>query len=190
MQLPSVAKSKNYRRRFNVNGDLSAWVSAVSVIMRQVAFTHACKGNFGSNRNCSANYVVAPGLKTSYGGGSAHDGAPCGEETNNGHGSTFANKYFERNTCIYLSKTASPYLFASCDTRLSGNGPNLNGTVWHTSANKFLIPTGGTVEVSCHGQRIGLTEWNGKYRQDPGATIGTTPPATAVLAAAKGVLGL
>ena len=27
-----------------------------------VAFSHACKGNFGSSRNCSANLVIAPGL--------------------------------------------------------------------------------------------------------------------------------
>ena len=26
-----------------------------------VAFSHACKGNFGSSRNCSANLVMAPG---------------------------------------------------------------------------------------------------------------------------------
>ena len=57
-----------------------------------VAFSHACKGNFGSNRNCSANLVLAPGLKDVF-KTTATAGAPCGEETNNGHGSTFANKY-------------------------------------------------------------------------------------------------
>ena len=57
-----------------------------------IAFSHACKGNFGSNRNCSANLVIAPELRDAY-GSHASGAAPCGEEVNNGHGSTFANKW-------------------------------------------------------------------------------------------------
>ena len=42
----------------------------------------------------------APGLRTMF-GTSSETGGPCAEETNNGHGSTFANKFFEYNKCYY-----------------------------------------------------------------------------------------
>jgi hypothetical protein len=56
-----------------------------------IAYSHACKGNFGSNRNCSFNLIIAPELKDAY-GTTKSASAPCAEQENNGRGSTFANK--------------------------------------------------------------------------------------------------
>lgn len=159
-----------------------------------VGFSHACKGNFGSNRNCSANLIVAPGLKTMFGSHGDNRGAPCGEETNNGHGSTFANKYFEYNTCVQPVEHVSAvpaYLFASCDAKTSG--PELGGTVWATRGNRFLVPNGTQVVVPCHGpgaSAIPLSEWKNRYGQDSGASVGLMPPMEELMEMARGILGI
>lgn len=153
-----------------------------------VAFSHACKGNYGSNRNCSANFVVAPGLRTMFGNdvNSAGSG-PCAEQSNNGHGSTFANKYFEYNTCVYCGgNVAKAYAFASCST---SKGPSdLDETVWKTAGNTFMVPTGTSVVVPCGGKDIPLAEWQGKYGQDLGATVVELPTTDVLISNAKTVL--
>lgn len=96
-----------------------------------VAFSHACKEIFGSNRNCSANIMLAPGMKSVYNTAAGGDGVRA-MESNNGNGSTFANKYFEGNTCAFINKNPSQgvYDFASC--RSSEGISVLNQSVWHT----------------------------------------------------------
>jgi len=158
-----------------------------------IGFSHACKGNFGSNRNCSGNLIVAPGLQTMFGSHGDGRGAPCGEETNNGHGSTFANKYFQYNTCVQpvvANASVPAYLFASCDA--TANGPELGDTVWGTRGNQFLVPNGTQVYVPCHGSgasKIPLSVWESRFGQDGGASVGVIPPMEELMDAARGILG-
>ena len=152
-----------------------------------VAFSHACKGNFGSSRNCSANLVMAPGLGSIFGDRGGR-GAPCAEQTNNGHGSTFANKYFQFNTCVQpiaSGAKAPAYEFASCQ---AGNG-NAKG-VWGTKGNFYLIPNGSHIVVPCGGKSIPLAEWQSKFGQDKGASVGEIPPTKELMNHARAVLGL
>ena len=152
-----------------------------------VAFSHACKGNFGSSRNCSANLVMAPGLSSIFGDREGR-GAPCAEQTNNGHGSTFANKYFQFNTCVQpiaSGAKAPAYEFASCQ---ASNG-NAKG-VWGTKGNVYLIPKGSRMVVPCGGKSIPLAEWQSKFGQDKGATVGEIPPTKELMNQARAVLGL
>mmetsp|Transcript_4743 Transcript_4743/g.14289 ORF Transcript_4743/g.14289 Transcript_4743/m.14289 type:complete len:120 (+) Transcript_4743:134-493(+) len=109
-------------------------------------------------------------------------GGPCAEETNNGHGSTFANKYFQYNTCVNPSPTAPAYTFASCDPA------DLNDTVWETAGNTFWSPPGATVEVHCKGGSIPLDVWQSKYGQDLGSKVVPLPPTAVVMDAARAVL--
>ena len=156
-----------------------------------VAFTHACKGNYGSNRNCSANLVVAPGLKSMF-GNHGSGGAPCAEETNNGHGSTFANKFFQHNICVQPVEGSVPaYLFQSCDA--SSKHIELNSSVWGTEGNRFWVPNSTHVYVPCHGKgasKIPLGEWMTKYGQDIGATIEPIPPIDNLIDQAAAILGI
>ena len=158
-----------------------------------IGFSHACKGNYGSNRNCSGNLIIAPGLQTMFGTNGDSRGAPCAEETNNGHGSTFANKYFQYNTCVQPVSGSSPipaYLFASCDAK--SDGPELGGTARGTRGNRLLVPNGTQVFVPCHGQgasKLPLQEWKSRYKQDIGASVGTMPPVEALMARARAILG-
>ena len=155
-----------------------------------VAFSHACKGNFGSSRNCSANLVMAPGLKSSF-GSTRDSGAPCAEQTNNGHGSSFGDKRFEGNTCVQAGGGAVPaYEFKSCDTGKAEAGPELGGTVWQTARNRFLVPKGTAVYVPCGKQKVPLEDWQRKYGQDAGATVEPLPPLVELVAQARALLGV
>jgi hypothetical protein len=149
-------------------------------------FSHACKGNYGSNRNCSRNIVIGPGMSDMFGQG--QNGGPCAEETNNGHGSTFANKYFEYNTCVNPNGGSSTaYSFASCDPAGVGS-PELNGTVWATRGNTFWAPPNATIAVPCKGGTIPLSTWQDKYGQDLGAVVEAMPPVADVMEAARQLL--
>lgn len=151
-----------------------------------VGFSHACKGNFGSNRNCSGNMVFAPGLKSMF-STETSGGGPCAEQTNNGHGSTFANKYFEGNTCIQPlvpGEAAPAYLFESCDTH------RLNETVWGTRGNQYWVPNGTSVYVPCGHDKLSLADWKGKFGQDLGASMRPIPPTSEVFETARSLLNL
>ena len=151
-----------------------------------VAFSHACKGNYGSDRNCSSNLVIAPELKDAY-ASKASASAPCGEEVDNGRGSTFADKYFQYNTCVLIAEEAAEaYLFQSCST--DGTGAHMDGTVWGTSGNRFLVQKGAEVVIPCGGKKIPLHEWQTKYHQDRGATVGAFPTAAELTEMAMAVL--
>ena len=153
-----------------------------------VCFSHACKGNFGSNRNCSYNLVVAPGLKDAY-STTAKAGAPCAEETNNGHGSSFANKYFEHNTCAFIAEgTNDAYVFEGCRTS-NTSGTAMGGKVWQTRANTYLVPKGSSVVANCGGKKVPLAEWQTKYRQDVGATVHELPSTDELVQMAAEWLG-
>jgi hypothetical protein len=150
-----------------------------------IAYSHACKGNFGSNRNCSFNLVIAPELKDAY-ATTTTGSAYCAQQTNNGHGSTFANKYFKNNTCVFLAdKTARAYTFASCSP--DKTGPELGGTVWGTSGNKFLVLDGVEVTVPCKGE-VPLETWQEKYKQESGSSVGPMPAVKELRAMAEEVL--
>ena len=163
------------------------WQDAENV----VCFSHACKGNFGSNRNCSANMVVAPGLKDAY-GDSASAGAACGQETNNGHGSTFSNKYFRSNRCYYIAKDAHKSLittmFEGCKTS-GASGPAMNSTVWETSSNRYFVTSGSTVAARCGHSEVQLKEWqSSKYKQEQGSSVEPLPSVAEIVAAAEALL--
>ena len=96
-------------------------------------------------------------------------------------------RYFDRNTCVFLaSSEAEAYLFQSC--KPGGKQPHLNGTVWGTAGNRFLVQKGAKVTVPCGGKKVPLAEWQGKYHQDPGATVGAFPSAEELTAMATAVL--
>jgi hypothetical protein len=154
-----------------------------------VAFSHACKGNFGSSRNCSANLVMAPGLRSMF-GDRAGRGAPCAEQTNNGHGSTFADKYFQHNTCVQPVSAGSEvpaYLFQDCKVEQGKLRPD---SVWGTKGNRFLVPRGSGVVVPCGGTSISLAEWQSRYGQDEEASVGDIPSIPELMAQARAVLDL
>ena len=158
-----------------------------------IAYSHACKGNFGSNRNCSYNMVIAPELKDAYSTDPASSSAPCAEQANNGKGSTFANKYFENNTCVFLAdKTAEAYSFKSCHAPKAGTSSDaeLGGTVWGTANNRFLVLDGVDVAVPCDDKKPGvpLKTWQGQYKQERGGSVGPMPSVAALRAMAEGVL--
>lgn len=156
-----------------------------------VGFSHACKGNYGSNRNCSGNLIVGPGLQSMFSHGT--ETGPCAYESNNGHGSTFANKYFEGNTCIQPvapGSTVPAYMFQSCNPAAAGGAPELGGTVWATRGNRFWVSANTSVAVPCGHKNIPLEEWLSRYGQDPGALVEPIPPTVDVLAAARALLGV
>ena len=153
-----------------------------------VCFSHACKGNFGSNRNCSANLVIAPGLKDAY-GTTAHAGAPCATESNNGHGSTFAKKYFESNTCAFIaSGTNEAYSFEGCRTS-NASGAEMGGSVWETKGNTYFVRPGSSVVAKCGKESVPLEEWQAKYHQDSGGRVRALPSTETLVKLAKALLG-
>lgn len=83
--------------------------------------------------------MLAPGLRDVF-GDTAGAGAPCSEETNNGHGSTFANKYFEHNTCAYARNR---FLVPSKQVHIKCGG-SLPLEEWQT---KYGQDPGATVEA-------------------------------------------
>jgi hypothetical protein len=119
-------------------------------------------------------------------------GAPCAEQTNNGHGSTFADKYFQSNTCVQpvaAGAEVPAYEFASC--KVTKNSSSVKSdTVWGTADNRFLVSRGAHVVVPCGGKSIPLVEWQHKYGQDQGASVGEIPPIQELMNQARGVLGL
>lgn len=151
-----------------------------------VGFSHACKGNYGSNRNCSGNLVIGPGMHDMFGSGTS--GGPCAYESNNGHGSTFAKKFFQYNTCVNpTAGTVQAYFFQSCNTK-DADTPELNGTVWATRGNRFWNLPGAAVEVPCKGGSIPLKKWQTMYGQDVGALAEDMPAVSDVMTAARLVL--
>ena len=64
----------------------------------------------------------------------------------------------------------------------------MNGTVWETAGNKYLVRKGAEVVVPCGRAKIPLKEWQGKYKQDLGATVGAFPTAAELTAMAMAVL--
>eukprot|EP00041_Stephanoeca_diplocostata_P019129 m.406903 g.406903 ORF g.406903 m.406903 type:complete len:152 (+) comp21218_c1_seq3:252-707(+) len=101
-----------------------------------------------------------------------HGPGPCAEETNNGHGSTFANKYFASNTCVFVGDGNAPaYQFQSC----TPDTATLNATVWHTHGNTYLIRDDATVYVPCDHAKVSLSTWQQSLQQDLGATTANLP---------------
>uniref|UniRef100_A0A7S4ESR3 Right handed beta helix domain-containing protein n=1 Tax=Chrysotila carterae TaxID=13221 RepID=A0A7S4ESR3_CHRCT len=132
-----------------------------------VAFTNACKGNFGSNRECNGNFVIAPDLAQAYSPKAeirTHSGV-CAMEADNGQGSSFANKRFANNTCIFLGN-GTAYEFSGCRADRADAGPYLNSSVWATSGNTFILPSGSILHVRCASHSIVFTEWQVALHQD------------------------
>jgi hypothetical protein len=120
-----------------------------------------------------------------FGESTSSGNAPCAEQANNGHGSTFANKFFEWNTCVYTSdRTNTAYTFTGCDVA------NLGATVWKTAGNSYMVPAGAVVQVPCGKKHVSLADWQAIYKQDIGATVQTVTSAAAVLDQARSLLQL
>ena len=100
---------------------------------------------------------MAPGLRSMF-GDRGTKGAPCAEQTNNGHGSTFVDRYFPWNTCVKpvaVGAQAPTYEFASCQADKSSVEV---GTVWGTEGNRFLVPHGSRMVVPCGRKLTPLAE--------------------------------
>lgn len=140
----------------------------------------------GNSSNTNSSISGSSGTKRSD-VGSTGGGGPCAEQSNNGHGSTFANKYFEFNTCVYAEgDTVKAYEFASCTT---SKGPSvLENAVWKTAGNRFLVSKGTKVVVPCGGKDVPLAQWQSTYAQDIGAVVEELPPISVLMADAKAVL--
>eukprot|EP00039_Didymoeca_costata_P000835 m.47452 g.47452 ORF g.47452 m.47452 type:complete len:946 (-) comp10503_c0_seq1:149-2986(-) len=149
-----------------------------------VAFAECCKGNYGSNRKCNNNLIITPGVD-GYSGSVGH--GFCSEETNNGKGSTKANKEFENNTCVLLGHgSVSPYRFQSCDATKN----NFNTTCWTTQGNTYMVANGTQVQVPCKGGSIDINTWSQKYHQDLGHKVENLPTINQLETSAKTVLDL
>ena len=66
----------------------------------------------------------------------------------------------------------------------------MNGTVWATQANQYLVPKGSEngVVAKCGHSSVPLLEWQHKYQQDVGATIGQLPSTTTLVKLAEDIL--
>eukprot|EP00965_Chrysotila_dentata_P213379 6187593-Pleurochrysis_carterae.AAC.2 len=72
---------------------------------------------------------------------------------------------FANNTCIFLGN-GTAYEFSGCRADRADAGPYLNSSVWATSGNTFILPSGSTLHVRCASHSIVFTEWQVALHQD------------------------
>ena len=103
-----------------------------------------------------------------------------------------------------ISQQAQAYSFHSCHppattttvatiaatepgSRSGVDSPHMDGTVWGTGGNRFLVLPGVEVTVPCKST-VPLSTWQVKYGQEEGGSVGSMPEVSELQSMAENVL--